>query len=69
MSAKTNAERALETKERLVAMTPDQRRDALFRMLRFMCSDDEGNWDQAKADRLQRVCEDAELELRKGLKL
>lgn len=46
----------LTTKERIAQMSPEQKEEALFNLLRFMCSDDDGNWDEAKADRLQRAC-------------
>lgn len=46
----------LTAKERLALMSPEQKEQALLNLLSFMCSDDDGNWDEAKADRLQRAC-------------
>jgi len=46
--------------EAITAMSPEQREAALLRILRLMCSDDEGNWDEAEAERLRRACAKAE---------
>lgn len=46
-------------KARLAAMTLEQKEQAMLRLLRFMCSDDEGNWDQTAADNLERACSEA----------
>jgi hypothetical protein len=55
--AKLDSRTPEAVKARLAAMTPEQREEGLLNLLRFMCSDDDGNWDEAAAEELRRACE------------
>ena len=56
LDAPTNAERLLKAKARLAAMTPEHRHEAMLNLLRFMCSDDDGIWDESAAEELRLAC-------------
>jgi hypothetical protein len=63
---KKNAAVVLEAKKRLAAMTPEHREESLLNLLKFMCSDDDGNWDEAKAARLRAACAKSVAKLEKA---
>ncbi len=56
MSKEKDSAVVLEARKRRAAMTPERRQEALLSLLRFMCSDDDGNWDKHKAALLEEAC-------------